>query len=327
MSEEEQPLFVDLAPYLTGEVIRELPTVGPVQGGGALLYRGRLNEIHGEPEAGKTNIALAIAGEVIKRSGTVVFLDPEDSPFPIVNRLRAFGNDPDRILKYFRYCHNPEPREIQRAIEWSRGNEVELVVVDGLAELLTSTGLSENDPGDILRFFREACRPFAEECGAAVLISDHVTKSSDDRGRWARGSGAKLGRYDGAVYEVKVIKPYGPDAPGKVKLVVCKDRCGGVGVRGSSPAEICFDPVDGQTRVTIRETEDPEWRPHALMEKVSRAIEADPSISYRQLRQLGRSKYIDAAIEMLRDIGHLVVEKPGIGMANRYSIIIPYRQQ
>ena len=62
-------------------------------------------------------------------------------------------------------------------------------------EALAAEGKDENEVGDVLTFFRERLRPFPE-AGAAVLIAYHVTKSTETRGRWARGSGAKLARYD-----------------------------------------------------------------------------------------------------------------------------------
>ena len=90
----------------------------------------------------------------------------------------------------------------------------ELVILDGLAEALAAEGLNEDKVAEVLSFFRRRLRPFAE-LGTAVLVSDHVSKSTENRGRWPRGSGAKLGRYDGVSYAAELAMPYSPAQAGK----------------------------------------------------------------------------------------------------------------
>ena len=58
-----------------------------------MLYKGRINEIHGRPGVGKTNLALCFALTVMKEGGHVVLIDPEDTPVGILTRLKAFGAD------------------------------------------------------------------------------------------------------------------------------------------------------------------------------------------------------------------------------------------
>lgn len=318
------PLFVDLIRYLNDDCEPEKPEIGQIEGGGTLLYSGRLNEIHGEPSAGKTNVELSISLDVLRR-GSVIFIDPEDTPRAIINRLLSFGADSHAILERFHYIHNPEACQILQAIEWNKVNPVELVCIDGLAELLAARGVSENDPTEILRFFRAYIRPFAES-GSAVLVSDHVTKDSDSRGRWSRGSGAKLGRYDGAVYSCKVIREYGPTQAGAVKLTVAKDRNGGVGHQGIVAAEVHFKPIENGSGTLVRIKAPGNFQLSALMEKVSRAIEADSEISKRDLRKLGKASNVDKAIEYLEEAGFLKVTKSGPGLSNRYEILKVYRE-
>lgn len=319
--------FVDLTGFVTGVYVQEIPTIGEIQGGKFLIYAGRINETHGEPGGGKSIVALVIALDQISKGRRVIFLDPEDQPKAIVGRLLSFGARPEDILEFFHYVHNPDPKDVLAAITVAQTSDVSLVIVDGLAEMLAALGLNENDPGDILRYFRGYVRPFTDT-GAAAIVNDHVAKDAETRGRWARGSGAKLGRYDGVSYEVKTVNPFGPDQAGMLKLVVCKDRNGGVGPRDHVAAEVHISPAgDGfHTNIEIKEPNNHSFQPTYLMEKVSKAIEFDPDISLRDLRKLGKVEYINTAIETLANTGYLRIERGGAGKANKYILLQEYRE-
>lgn len=90
-----------------------------------------------------------------------------------------------------------------------------------------------------------------------------VTKSAETRGRWARGSGAKMRRYNGACCEIVLGESYTPTKPGNVRLKISKDRNGGVGAIGATAFELHFAPKDfGGTEVTWALPTAPEnWRP------------------------------------------------------------------
>lgn len=315
-----QPAFVDLAPFLDDGYEPERPSVGPIEGGKHLFYSKRLNSLNGEPGLGKTNITLAVVVTMLSTGSLVLYLDPEDTPEGIVRRLLAFGADPQRILEKFRYLHNPDPAEVALAIKWADSTPPDLVIIDGLAEFLAGSGVDENSAGETLQFMRRAIRPFAE-CGAAVVVTDHVSKDKDGRGRWPRGTSAKLGRYDGAVYQIVLVEGYSPDKPGSVKLVVSKDRCGGVGPAGSVAAHISFEPLEdeGGTLVRIRPHVD-DFRPTELMAKVVRELSVNPSASLRDLRALGKSEWVKRAIDCLVKDGKLIVESAGRGKPNRYIL-------
>lgn len=320
------PPFVDLEPFINGEVEQEIPTIGSIEGGGFCIYAGRQNEIHAEPSVGKTNVELAIVKDVLEKGDDVLFIDPEDTPRGIVNRLRQFGTSPEDIRRGFHYVQDPTPEELTACIRWNETHNVKVVILDGLAEALAGFGYNEREEKDVLKFFRLYTRPFAD-AGAAVLISDHVVKDNDSRGRWSRGSGAKMGRYDGVSFEARLVQAYAPGVPGKVKLVVAKDRNGGVGQKGHCPAEILFEPFENGTRVRIIEPEQKGFQPSALMEKVSRAIEADPNISARSLRKLGKAEYVDLAINNLNKTGYLRVHNLGSGKKTEYTLLQAYRSE
>ena len=93
-------------------------------------------------------------------------------------------------------------------------------------------------------------RPLAD-AGAAVAVVDHVTKARDGRGRWGRGSGAKLGEAD-AGFSLEVTQPFARGHPGEAVLRVAKDRYGVIGPEGSVAATVAFTVnVAGHLRIVL----------------------------------------------------------------------------
>jgi hypothetical protein len=259
--------------------------------------------------------------------GSVLYLDPEDNAVGIGSRFLSLGGRQEDLLSRFHYVQSPEPHDFAGLHAWAAEHKPALVVLDGLAEALAAESKSEDIPGDILQFFRERLRPFTD-AGCAVLISDHVVKNTESRGRWARGSGAKLGRYDGAVYEAKLIKPYSPEINGSVRLIVSKDRCGGVGPVGTAVVDLCFDKdAEGKPDIRFAEPADEiksQWQPTALMEKISRFLEDNGPQTKGTLRGLGNSGYVDNAVTRLIEGGHLTIGRQGA--AHLHKIVKPYRE-
>lgn len=325
-------MFADIAALIAAGLEPERPTVAPVlPNGGCLLYGGRLNEIHGEPCVGKTNVALALCLPLLREGRGILYVDPEDTARSAVRRLLAFGAEPAQVVAHFHHTQCPEVQDYPRLIAWATSARPALVVIDGCAEILASLGLDENDPGDFLSFCRDRLQPFTE-LGCAVLLADHVVKSAEGRGRWARGTGAKMGKYDGVSYSVELGKSYSPSLPGHVRLRIAKDRNGGIGVIGQAIAEIHFTPDELQetTEVKFRrplaknDGHEP-FTPTSIMERISRRLEEYPDSSQRDLRALGKSQYVDLALELLQKDGHLSIN-PGSGRrSTHYTLLQPYR--
>jgi len=322
-------LFADVGKILSAELEPERPSVSEYSKGEFLFYAGRLNEIHGEPGTGKSNINLLASMTVLATGRPVLYIDPEDSAEAAVRRLLGFGCPEDVIRDHFKHTRCPSGNDYARLASWAKANKPPLVIVDGLAEALAADGLSEDKPEDFLKFCRERLQPFTDT-GAAVVLSDHVVKSTENRGRWSRGTGAKLGRYDGVAYQVELGRGYSPTVEGFVRLSVAKDRNGGVGVVGQAVTEIHFSPMEtGLTRVTFKKPKaqsEGRFMPTAIMEKVSRQLEAVPTSSTRDLRALGKSDYVDQSIQELVSMGHLEVIKGGIGKQTKYRLLKPFRE-
>jgi hypothetical protein len=303
---EHQPgnteLFTDLSSFLDGTQKQEVPMVAEAHDGKFLFYAGRLNEVHAEPGTGKTNVLTASCISVLEEGGKVLYIDPEDTPKGFATRMMMLGATPDDIRENVFYLHNPDTKGIRSAQAWAKANHPDIVILDGLAESMAAQGFNEDKAPDVLAYFRENLRPFAE-AGSAVVIADHVTKSSENRGQFARGSGAKAGRYDGVSYEIATGVAYTPNQAGFVKLKIAKDRNGGAGARKAIYAELHFTPgVDGRTITAFREPKEKQggvFRPTAIMEKILEYLKEHGEANKRALRGLGKSQYADDAIELL----------------------------
>jgi hypothetical protein len=305
--------LVDLGPYLEGTIVQEMPTIAKVSDDLALFYKGSVNEIHGEPSVGKTNILVAAVIAEVRAGGSVLYIDPEDTAAGFVSKLRSLSCDDPAVIAAVKegriaYLHNPDPAELQAAQGWAIKNKRTLVVLDGLAESLAAEGLNEDVAGDVLSFFKRQVRPFAEEAGAAVVVADHVAKAGN--GSWSRGSGAKLGRYDGVSYDVVLGQAYSPKVAGWVQLRVAKDRKGGVGPKGKKVAKLSFAPGNGNGTTTTWEPcavaeQAGDFRPTGIMDKILDHLRTFETASKRDLRATGKGEYVDKAIKILLDEGKI----------------------
>jgi len=321
------PRFADFSKLIAEGFKREMPSLCEYEEGRFLLYRGRVNETHTEPGVGKTNIAICICAEVMQDGSRVLYLDPEDNANGIGSRFVALGGRPEDLVERFHYTQDPAPDEYAGLHAWAQENKPALVVLDGLAEAMAAEGLSEREETDVLMFFRNRIRPFTD-AGCGVLISDHVAKDGESRGRWSRGSGAKLGHYDGVSYEVKLMKAYTPEIDGFVRLKVAKDRNGGVGPVGAVITDLHFrHDEDGNPDIRFEPPRDEikeKWKPTGLMEKISRFLEDKGPQTKSILRGFGKHDYVDQAITQLVEGGYLTIEPKGAAMLHK--IIKPYRE-
>ncbi len=285
------PRFVDLAEFIANGCKPELPTVADVGIGTGMLYAGRINEIHGEPGTGKSNIAIAFGNAVMRSGGTVLYIDPEDVPAGFTRRSLQLGAEPDDLIHRCRYLNDSAPAEILLAQRWAAVHQPALVVIDGMAECMAAAGLNEDKAEEVLNFIKELIRPFAEKAGAAVLISDHVTKSWEDRGLWSRGSGAKMGRYDGVSYALTLIDPYG-------RMGDCRNE--------AEARKLLGDLTRAEETVIVKQAREPRLQAelaahleetedafHAANTEIARLIEDTPKQAMEAFRDLLAASQLD----------------------------------
>lgn len=316
--------IADITAILAGDMRPEQPDYLTRSDGASLLYAGKMHMFQAEPTAGKTWVALFAVAEILGLGGAVIYIDFEDTPRGIIGRLLTMGVKPEVLRDRFRYVQPVGafgPAERTRLHALLAELNPDLVVIDGVGEALARDGASEDKAPDVVGWIERLPRPIART-GAAVLMIDHVVKNKEEQGRWARGSGAKLGVIDGASLQLKVVTPFSRQRTGKVKIIVAKDRPGGVGALGECVGIVTITPHADGERVVI--TLDPNveevrstdtWKPTHIMERVSGIIaESSTPLTARGIKaMLAHTKptLVSQAIARLIAEGYVVESTSG----------------
>ena len=218
--------FADLDSVLDGTYEPVMPTVGARDDGVGLFYPGRLNDVSGESEGGKTWLALIGCITEINRSNHVVYLDFEDDAGGVVSRVLLLGAKPDQIREYFHYVRPdvaPGKGDIDLFLRLIQSVAPTLVVLDGVTEAMAMFGMELKDNTEIAVFGQQLLRPLAGT-GAALVTLDHVVKNGDNRGRYSLGGVHKLNGINGVKYIVEAVAPFGIGLTGRSRVRIAKDR-------------------------------------------------------------------------------------------------------
>jgi hypothetical protein len=219
--------------------------------GRRLLYAGKMHFFQSPPEEGKTWLALAACTEALHAGGAVVIFDYEDTARTAVHRLLALGAKREAIRDRCYHLHCDATTSPAAMVAAAETVNPELVIIDSVAEALRAHGLDEDKASDVVGWIDVLPRPLARR-GAAVVMLDHVVKSKEDQGRWARGSGAKLGAVDGAVFSLS-SSGFNRTTGGRIAVRVAKDRPGGLdAVRGERIASVVIEPHNEGRLITWR---------------------------------------------------------------------------
>lgn len=311
----------------------DVPAVLPSLGG--IAYPGARHVYLGEPESMKTWAALALAVEEIRAGRTVVYVDAENGPAIMLERLRQLGLTDEEIAGRFAYLEPSEPltagairADVDALLERLRPA---LVVLDSFDALLALHGLDPNASKDVEAFYRYVVGPLRAH-GAAVVILDHVTKSKEARGRFAIGSQRKTGAAEVAL-GFEIVQPFGRGRTGLARIVTHKDRLGHLARPRAAELELRSDPGTGAVAWTFRAAQDATgdtFRPTRLMEKVSRYVEAHvaeeaPALSAIETGVEGKGAYVRQAVEILVAEAYLE-EQSGPRGARRFTSRQRYRE-
>lgn len=236
---------IDLAPIWdgieAGTIERPIPTIGHRNGGGGLFYPGRVNAIFGRYGSAKSYVAACTACQEISLGMIVWWIDLEDNPYGMVERLIDLGADREDVLKCLRYV-NPAskltPKDKRPFYEAIAAENPSLIVVDSAGEWGGLQGVKANSDDENAAFGKEYLAPLART-GAAAVVIDHVGHEQRDPLRSA-GSHRKMAAINGVAYLVEMVREMGRDRSGMSKLTSAKDR-GGHYPRGQVVAEITID--------------------------------------------------------------------------------------
>jgi hypothetical protein len=330
--------IVNLAATLAGEDGDEHPCYLERTDGVPLLYPGKVHAFNAESETGKSMLAIWACAERLHAGEHVGYIDFEDSPRGVVDRLLGFGIDPGLALERFHYIRPDDPIDAGaklRIKEMLRVFPVTLVVIDGVAEALALSGWDENAASDIAKFYNTLPRAISRE-GVTVILIDHLPKDRERQGNDARGSGAKRAGIDGASFKLETVSPFVRGGSGVAKVLITKDRPGWVrpSAAGKAIAEMFLTSDDNTGALTCElrppkpSTDDSgNFRPTGYMERVSKALEASSvavSRAYIERETGGNRNHIRAAIDRLHVEGYLAIERQG--QALLHSLMKPYRE-
>ncbi len=274
--------------------------------------------MHGEPEGGKSWVAVIAMAQELSHGNPVLFIDYEDNEIGIVERLRALGI-PDRVIDghLFDYVHPEEPLgasspALDDFVVVLRSKSYSLIVIDSTGEAMGMEGLDPLGNHDSNLFTRRLVRRCVST-GACVILIDHVAKARDTRNDWAIGAQHKRAMIRGASYVVENKKPFGRGTSGELILRVAKDTPGHV--RGRTPhgqpaarLVLTFDATTGKGLYHFAVPESPHA---AMLIRIEAFLRENPGSGKGALRDLGNSDTVDHLIEMLIDDGAVHVQIVG----------------
>lgn len=329
---DEEPRFrrswqpVDLSDVLDGSWQPHEPTVGRRSDGAGLFYPGKVHTVSSESEGGKTWFALSVVLDEIDAGRHVVYLDFEDDEGGIAGRLLALGAQRDALTERFHYLRPEDPLGSGLHLDDLRdllsSYRPSLAVLDGVTEALTMHGMDPNSNSDVAKFGRLLPRRLAA-AGAASLSLDHVTKSTESRGRYSIGAVHKLNGLDGAAYVLENRTPFGVGITGRSTVKIAKDRPGQLRKRALPSSGGMFwagdlvltSHAEGFAEVEVAAPEERaagDFRPTVLMSRVMAAVEEHGPMSKRKIRAAmgGKATTADRALDLLILDGYLSEQTP-----------------
>ncbi len=190
-----------------------------------ILLKGKVHQIFAAAGCGKSWVALWLTMKLINQGKRVLYLDKENGPRIIAERLKALGAEEETLDEYLIYYSSPDlpltKEGTEAYVQSLEEVNPSLVVFDSWVNFISGAGLDENVSSDITDWSLSFSRP-ARDRNISVLLLDHVPKEG---GATARGSGRKKEEMD-VQWQLKNSKPFDRDTMGEIKLTREKDREG-----------------------------------------------------------------------------------------------------
>jgi hypothetical protein len=247
---DEPPVFFDVASLFEGG-LPDAPEPDFLRRGDEqrLFYGGQVNMLFGDPESGKTLVALAACAEALQRDQKVGIIDIDhNGPVATVCRLLDMGVD-EAVLRdssKFRYIEPEDKQHLVAVVVSMILWEPQVVTVDSIGELLPLLRLSSNSPDDFTAAHAIVLKPLAM-AGACVIAIDHLPKNTENKANGPTGTAAKLRAVGGVAIRVVVQDQFAPGKGGKACLTIKKDRHGSL--RRNCPVELGKEPIAGWFKI------------------------------------------------------------------------------
>jgi hypothetical protein len=227
---EEEPIEGGVAsnPLVSGlvdlAVIIENGIEPPAELEPGILLRGRVHHIFAPAGVGKTYLVLWLITRCLSRGQKVLYLDAENGPRIISERLGQMGVSTEEIREYLYYLPFPtldmSKNGHKNYMALIEKTEPVLVVFDSWIKFLSSAGLEENDNDHIAKWAAHFLQPIRNaDITSAVL--DHVPHD----GTRSRGASRKRDEVD-VQYALIKTKHFDRANVGEIHLRLEKDREG-----------------------------------------------------------------------------------------------------
>jgi archaellum biogenesis ATPase FlaH len=318
---------------LDGDTTEPPPVYLMRSDGVAMLYKGKVSVIHGEPESCKGWLACMAAQHCLESSSEhVLYIDFEDTAKGVVPRMMALETDLEVLRSRFHYIgptemlYDQKPYEIdgvwhntrstikslQRALTQIDG-AVGIVVLDGMNQAIANQGGKTGSSEDVSDFYRDLPRMLTKREGCAVLIVDHLPK--------AAGNAA----VDGAEFLAKVTKPFGRGGVSAVvEISITKDRPGWLRQYGTKPpdlvqriADFHLTSYEKQDTITLELLKPDTSIGYKLaqlynvkIQLYNAMLESAVGLNTKQVREAGRGHGVTAttaALEAMLDDGNITI--------------------
>lgn len=276
--------YGDVAALLAGKLPEPpAPSVLRRSDGNSVFYDGQVNMMFGEPESGKTFVALAAVSEVLNNGGKASCIDLDHNGMAsTVTRLLALGVPKEILadLERFRYVEPEDSQDFRAIVKDLAVWCPDVAVIDSIGELMSIAGFNSNSPDDFTAAHTHFIKPLAK-AGACVIAIDHVAKNPDSKAQGPTGTAAKSRAIGGSSIRVTVKDAFTPGKGGSCYLAIRKDRHGGL--RATSPAGD-KEPLAGTFKLNPEGHQWPWtlWAP----ESGDKAPEAVPAADLADLRAM-----------------------------------------
>lgn len=215
--------------------------------------------------------------------------------------------------------------------EWTReaAAHFDVLAIDPLAAAASALDLDfDTSNADFSRFYDSLVQPLAA-ADTAVLMLDNIGHAPEARKR-AKGASAKADRPDLTFHCAVHARPHGLAVQaGKVRSIRAAHDRGDRWLfdRDARRIEpIAPGALAGTGGDTGTDGDGGAFRPTFLMEQISRAVESEPGLTKRAVRDAtkGRNKWKDLALDLLIAEGHVEVREDG--QALRCYPVAQYRE-